>query len=102
VGEYWAEQAIIKVVPVQEMPRPPGNTNPEVVVPLASMCADTQVGGFLVDGVDPRCEHQEATVVCPNHKSSADHHDLVGKAHAEENEAGRNSFRRPGGAFSLW
>ena len=102
VGDYWAEQDISKVVPVQEMPRPPGHTNPEVVVPLASMCTDTQVGGFLVDGVDPRCAHQEATVVCPNHKSSTDHHDLVGKAHAEENEAGRNSFRRPGGAFSLW
>ena len=43
VGEYWAEQDISKVVPVQEMQRPPGSTNPEVVIPLASMCADTQV-----------------------------------------------------------
>ena len=54
--------------------------------------------------MNPRNAHQDATVVCPNHASSTAFHELVGKAHKEENEAGRNVFLRPpsAGAFTTW
>jgi hypothetical protein len=67
-------------------------------------CPDQAVGSLLAVGVHPRNAHQDATVVCPNHASSTKFHELVGKAHQEENEAGSNVFLRPAssGAFQAW
>ena len=106
-GVDWYIEAHIKdpskpIVPVQEMPRPPNSVRAEVVAPLSAVCPDAQVGSLLIDGVHPRNKRQEATVVCPNHKSSTEYHELVGKAHREENEAGRSTFHRPSSAFKLW
>ena len=67
---------------------------------LATLSSERAKGGC----VNPRNAHQDATVVCPNHASSTVFHELVGKAHKEENEAGRNVFLRPpsAGAFTAW
>jgi hypothetical protein len=95
-------EAAAKIIPVQEMPRPDNLVNADVAKGLASVCPDEQVGALLADGVDPKNEHQEAWVVCTNHKSSTLYHELVRKAHREENEAGRNMFRRPSESFRAW
>ena len=84
------------------MPRPDNRVDAGVAKGLASACPDEQVGTMLADGVDPKNEHQEAWVVCTNHKSSTMHHELVSKAHREENEAGRNLLRRPSDSFRSW
>jgi hypothetical protein len=71
---------------------------------LALACPDQAVGSLLAVGVHPRNAHQDATVVCPNHASSTKFHELVDKAHQEENKAGRNFFLRPAsnGTFQAW
>ena len=92
-------------MPVQEMPAGPSNgVDGPVAEALALACPDQAVGSLLAQGVHPRNAHQDATVVCPNHASSTAFHELVGKAHKEENEAGRNVFLRPpsAGAFTAW
>ena len=91
-----------RIYPVQEMERPASLLIADVIEPLAAMYPDARVGALLTKGVNPKNVHQEATVVCPNHKSSTEHHVLVGKAHREENEAGRNKFLRPSKSFRLW
>ena len=92
-------------MPVQEMPKGPSNgVDRPVAEALALACPDQAVGSLLAVGVHPRNAHQDATVVCPNHTSFTKFHELVGKAHQEENEAGRNVFLRPAsnGAFQAW
>ena len=71
---------------------------------LAQACPDQAAGSLLAHGVHPKNAHQDATVVCPNHTSSTKFHELVGKAHREENEEGRSVFLRPSskGAFQAW
>jgi hypothetical protein len=101
-GDYNKTKKVKTIVPVQEMPRPPNLVNAAVAKGLASVCPDQRVGDLLADGVDPMNTHQEAVVVCTNHKSSTEHHTLVSKAHREENEAGRNMFRRPSKTFRAW
>ena len=100
--EEAAAAAATTIIPVQEMPRPDNLVDAAVAKGLASACPDMQVGALLADGVDPKNEHQEAWVVCTNHKSSTEYHELVSKAHREENEAGRNVFRRPSDSFRSW
>ena len=93
------------IVPVQEMPAGPSNgVDGQVAEALALACPDQAVGSLLAQGVHPRNAHQDATLVCPNHASSTKFHELVGKAHQEENAAGRNAFLRPAkkGAFQTW
>ena len=65
------------------MDRPANSAVAEVIMPLAAMCADERVGALLTEGVHPRNKRQEATVVCHNHKSSTEYHELVSKAHNE-------------------
>jgi len=101
IGEHIKDPSQ-PIVPVQDMQHPPNSVHAEVVAPLAASCPDEQVGSLLIEGVHPRNERQEATVVCPNHKSSTEYHELVGKAHREEHEAGKSSFHRPSAAFKLW
>jgi len=89
---------------VQEMPLGVGANavNSALANALASACPDRAAGSLLADGVHPQNAHQDTTVVCNNHKSSTTHHELVSKAHREENAAGRNVFLRPTGAFRAW
>ena len=101
-SEAAAAVAAATIIPVQEMPRPDNRVDAAVAKGLASACPDEQVGAMLADGVDPKNEHQEAWVVCTNHKSSTMHHELVSKAHREENDAGRSLFRRPSDSFRSW
>jgi hypothetical protein len=87
------------------MPKGPGNgVDRPVAEALALACPDQAVGSLLAEGVHPRNAHQDATVVGPNHASSTKCHELVGKAHQEENEAGRNVFLHPAsnGACQAW
>ena len=100
--EAAAAAAATTTIPVQEMPRPGNLVDAAVAKGLASACPDEQVGELLADGVNPMNEHQEAWVVYTNHKSSTMHHGLVSKAHREENEAGRNLFRRPSDSLRSW
>ena len=102
-GDYWRTRNVEDIVPVQEMPKGPGNGVDSVLAnTLASACPDRAAGSLLADGVHPQNAHQDTTVVCNNHKSSTTHHLLVSKAHREENAAGRNVFLRPTGAFRAW
>ena len=89
---------------MQEMPLGVGANavNSALANALASACPDRAAGSLLADGVHPQNAHQDTTVVCNNHKSSTTHHELVSKAHREENAAGRNVFLRPTGAFRAW
>ena len=87
-------------MPVQEMPKGPGNgVDSALANALSAACPDKAAGSLLADGVHPQNKHQDTTVICNNHASSTKHHELVSKAHREENAAGRNVFLRPTGAF---
>ena len=103
LGDYWRTRDVADIVPVQDMPMGPGNgVDAPLAHALASVCPDRGMGSLLADGVHPLNAHQNDTVVCNNHSSSTLHHELVSKAHREENEAGHTVFRRPTSAFRSW
>jgi hypothetical protein len=86
---------------VQEMPKGPGNgVDSELANALAAACPDRAAGSLLADEVHPRNKHQDASsVICNSHASFTKHHELVSKAHREENAAGRDVFLRSTGGF---
>jgi hypothetical protein len=103
LGDYWRTRDVNDIVPVQDMPKGPGNgVDSELANALSAACPDRAAGSLLADGVHPQNKHQDTTVICNNHASSTKHHELVSKAHREENAAGRNVFLRPTGAFRAW
>ena len=105
LGNYWRTRDVKDIVPVQDMPAGLNNgVDRAVAEALAQACPDQAAGSLLAHGVHPKNAHQDATVVCPNHTSSTKFHELVGKAHREENEEGRSVFLRPSskGAFQAW
>ena len=83
-GDYWRSRDVKDIVPVQEMPKGPGNGVDSVLAnALASACPDKAAGSLLADGVHPQNAHQDTTVICNNHLSSTTHHQLGSKPHQE-------------------
>ena len=58
LGDYWRSRDVKDIVPVQEMPKGPGNgVDRPVAEALALACPDQAVGSLLAVGVHPRNAH---------------------------------------------